>query len=833
MKQIKLLFESLPEPTVLFDELSKIKLANINKYWLSNGLQLPKNNDEDRQIADIYRLLLITFSPDGSLPSMYRNATRLRTSAELRESKKSGQQYDDKGTLTLTSEILQLPKEYYKIILEKNCINTVILMPSSFERHFTTGNLSTLSGIKKIEVMRGKQKLNKIPENIGDLADLESLDLSSADDIISIPDSLSDLRCLKHLNLSLNKLQRIPAFISKIPSLKDIVIYGNPFKELDDNLAFKTYPYNHQYNKDKEEYEPIVYTENILVINSSWLEIPIARIIEITRSNKVDTLRVESSKMLDKLLNSGCLKDFSHIKCLDLSYSPFRLKTKYNGYLVSYHWYNDQSKIKNISDEIKHFQSLEELNFTNQHVDSFPIGILELKKLKKLNLSSNNFTELPDLSRLSNLEFFDCRSNKILEVPDSLYSLIKLKTLDLGFSKIKIISDKISQLSGLESLIVCGNELEFLPTEFTALKNIVSLDLSGNPLKNHLEIITKLPKLKKLDISSNRNVDESINIPNSLADLKSLNYLDISGCKILDIPASIGELTNLEFLNIENSEVESIDPAIGNLSKMTTLNLANNRNLQSVPETIGNLEKLENLNLWGCKNITRISDGLSKLKQLKTINLSGTQIEKIDFVYEMTQLENLKLFQTKVNELSAKIKQLSNLEVLDIRLTSIASLPSEIGALKKLKEIQFNTFKKPFPDSLCNLTELKTLEGRFQGVKKPYPKEFGNLINLSRLTASHDVEPHIPTSFSKLLKLSRFSFRNSQFDKIPDVLCDLKNIIVFDVWGNNISEIAPEFLAKINQTNAINLYLEDNPVSYSASKIKKYKALLPSLYISS
>ena len=45
VKKIKTLLESLPEPSVLFDELSKIKLDDINKYWLSNGLQLPKNND--------------------------------------------------------------------------------------------------------------------------------------------------------------------------------------------------------------------------------------------------------------------------------------------------------------------------------------------------------------------------------------------------------------------------------------------------------------------------------------------------------------------------------------------------------------------------------------------------------------------------------------------------------------------------------------------------------------------------------------------------------------------------------------------------------------------
>ena len=35
---------------------------------------------------------------------MYRNAPRLRTSAELRESPKSGCQYDIKGELNLTSE---------------------------------------------------------------------------------------------------------------------------------------------------------------------------------------------------------------------------------------------------------------------------------------------------------------------------------------------------------------------------------------------------------------------------------------------------------------------------------------------------------------------------------------------------------------------------------------------------------------------------------------------------------------------------------------------------------------------------------------------------------
>ena len=862
MKNIKLLFESLPEPTVLFNELSKIKLDNINKYWLSNGLQLPKNNDEDRQIADIYRLLLITFSPDGSLPSMYRNAPRLRTSAELPESPKSGCQYDIKGELNLTSEFSEFPKSYYKVIFESNKINKVTIYPGAFETHFTTGNLSTLFGVKEIFVASNRsQKLSEIPENIGDLSELESLIIKNGN-IESIPDSLFAISSLKHLDLSENKinnlgeklsklknlefldvsqnqLDKFPDVFSKIKSLNDIVIYGNPFKELDDNLAFKTYPYNHQYNKEKEEYEPLAYAESILVLNSSWLDIPFSRICEITLNNNVDTLRVESSEMLTKLLNSRSLNKLSHIKSLDLSWNPW-LELGAEGSQAEGSWvvtrnnYYEEAKLKEIPDGIKDFQSLEELNIKGNRLESFNTGILQIKNLKKLNISSNTISQIPDLSSLCNLEFFDCSSNSITDIPESVFNLLKLKILDFGFNQnIKTISDKIHQLQHLESLNINANDIGCLPTELGQLKNLVSLNVSGNPLKNHLEIITKLPKLKSLDISSNRNADDTISIPNSIADLTFLTYLDMSGCNLIDIPPSIGELNDLEHLKLENCEIESIDPAIGNLSKMITLNFASNRNLNSIPETISKLEKLENLSLYDCKNITEISHNLSRLKQLKTINLSGTQLEKIDFVYQMTKLENLNLFSTKVNELHPEIKQLSNLEVLDISLTSVASLPSEIGALKKLKEIQFNTFKKPFPDSLCNLTELKTLGGRFQGVKKPYPKEFGNLTNLKILSIDNDTEPNIPMSFTKLKKLVTLTFRNSQFEKIPKVFNELTNITYLDIRDNLIDEIEPEFLARLNQCNARNLHLQDNMVAYSASKIRKYKSLLPYAYISS
>ena len=105
-------------------------------------------------------------------------------------------------------------------------------------------------------------------------------------------------------------------------------------------------------------------------------------------------------------------------------------------------------------------------------------------------------------------------------------------------------------------------------------------------------------------------------------------------------------------------------------------------------------------------------------------------------------------------------------------------------------------------------------------------------INLKSLNVTHDTEPNIPSSFSKLEQLVTLSFRNSQFEKIPSVFNDLIKINHLDVWDNYIDEIEPELLARLNQYCVRNLDLEGNVVANSASKIKKYKSLLPYAYIS-
>ena len=144
-----------------------------------------------------------------------------------------------------------------------------------------------------------------------------------------------------------------------------------------------------------------------------------SRICEITINKNVDTLRVESSEMLTKLLSSTSLNNLSHIKSLDLSWTPW-MELEPEGSQFEGRWiktrnnYSDESRLKEIPDGIKNFESLEELNIKKNQLESFNNGILQLKNLKKLIISSNSITQLPDLSNLSNLEYLDCSSNRLL-----------------------------------------------------------------------------------------------------------------------------------------------------------------------------------------------------------------------------------------------------------------------------------------------------------------------------------------------------------------------------------------------------------------------------------
>ena len=87
-----------------------------------------------------------------------------------------------------------------------------------------------------------------------------------------------------------------------------------------------------------------------------------------------------------------------------------------------------------------------------------------------------------------------------------------------------------------------------------------------------------------------------------LADLKHLNYLDLSGNYLLgegmSIPSFLGTMTSLTHLNLSHTGFHGkIPPQIGNLSNLMYLDLSSVVDDGTVPSQIGNLSKLRYLDL--------------------------------------------------------------------------------------------------------------------------------------------------------------------------------------------------------------------------------------------
>ncbi len=77
--------------------------------------------------------------------------------------------------------------------------------------------------------------IESVPDEIGQLAKLESLNLS--DNLLTtVPNSVSQLKCLKQLNLSKNKLNKIPSGVCQISQLDHLDISVNLIEVIADTI---------------------------------------------------------------------------------------------------------------------------------------------------------------------------------------------------------------------------------------------------------------------------------------------------------------------------------------------------------------------------------------------------------------------------------------------------------------------------------------------------------------------------------------------------------------------------------------------------------------------
>ncbi|MEG3840661.1 leucine-rich repeat domain-containing protein [Microcoleus sp. herbarium14] len=189
-----------------------------------------------------------------------------------------------------------------------------------------------------------------------------------------------------------------------------------------------------------------------------------------------------------------------------------------------------------------------------------------LSNLTKLNLSTNQITDITPLSRLTNLTELHLYNNQISDLT-GLSALINLTELELQFNQITDITG-LSALTNLTELSLSNNQITDI-SSLSALTNLTKIGTRGNQISD-ITSLSALINLTELELQFNQITDIT-----GLSALTNLTELHLENNQITDI-TGLSALTNLTELHLENNQITDIT-SLSRLTKLSYIKLYNNQ----------------------------------------------------------------------------------------------------------------------------------------------------------------------------------------------------------------------------------------------------------------
>jgi Leucine-rich repeat (LRR) protein len=294
---------------------------------------------------------------------------------------------------------------------------------------------------------------------LGNLLQLESLDISSNQLEILPGGTFANLQNLKLLDVSGNKLVRLPIELSRLKSLKTFLFHGNPLPNLAGLRALV-----------RESGIPGIQSE-IVARAKGYV-------------STVDTEDIERSTLSKRY----DLADYTSV--LDLS----------------------SCGLATVPDEAvasKYYGKLTEIILARNQVQKMPDKMANMYRLRRLDISRNDLSNygLPaEMMNLKSLVQLDISHNRFEEFPTVILEFNLLRSLNISHNKMKAVPLDLRNLKKLEFLAIEGNPL---PKNFTQelrkgildfmelLENLAEKLPPADPLLK-VKRITEMPKTSLL-----------------------------------------------------------------------------------------------------------------------------------------------------------------------------------------------------------------------------------------------------------------------------------------------------------------------------------------------
>jgi len=266
------------------------------------------------------------------------------------------------------------------------------------------------------------------------------------------------------------------------------------------------------------------------------------------------------------------------------------------------------------------------LSIDGIHLGEIPEELYTLSEIDSLDLSRNNLTKIPEeIGKLIDLKYLHLDNNKLSTIPKQLFQLIHLTHLYLNDNYFAYLPEEIGQLAKLEMLHLSNNPFLKLPNQLFDLANLSHLYLINNKLDNLPSNISRLKNLTQLFL-----YDNYLHVlPKQISELTNLKWLGIGGNRISEIPTWIGDLKSLETLiigskNNPKENISTLPSEIGLLTNLQRLDLTN-LHLSELPVEMKKLLNLTSLQIDGNPDLNI---------RLRVVRQANRPKEILDYYFE-------------------------------------------------------------------------------------------------------------------------------------------------------------------------------------------------------
>lgn len=401
---------------------------------------------------------------------------------------------------------------------------------------------------------------------------------------------LLNLSGLEQLDLSYNKITKIPQYITVLQGLSLLTLTGNAIEEWISPIPQGV---SKEFNQSiPPEITGIHKLETLVHINISMcslksLPFPILQLPHlqelIMRSNELTSLPSELCDL--KLL---ALLDVVDNQITHLPENIGMLECLEDIYL-------DNNQLSSLPESIGDIEELKMMSLLSNQLSSFPSSFSKLNKLRHIWLKGNNFSQISSKlfsqidskQTLIGLRDISLRKNRLVEFPDFGSCKPNIVLLDLSENMITTLPEFISEMVSLEELSLSGNQIREIPSGIGALLELTMLNLSFNELTELPDSISDLNRLTSFQISYNKIKS----IP-SLEGLDLLEELCISGNHLTSFPEGLDTLASLERCYASNNRITSLpdDESLYDLSSLKELDFSFNE-ISELPEVWTHLRR--------------------------------------------------------------------------------------------------------------------------------------------------------------------------------------------------------------------------------------------------